>query len=97
MNSKTDLLEYQVTDAIKRILALVGIDDEPTYTRSMIINQQETITNLVSAAEYLSSDYITRKILETLGDIDSVEDVLAQKVNEDVSRFNGAEETENEV
>lgn len=97
LNSKTDLLEYQVTDAIKRILALVGIDDDPTYTRSMIVNQQETITNLVSAAEYLSSDYITRKILETLGDIDSVEDVLAQKVNEDVSRFSGTDETENEV
>ena len=97
LNSKTDLLEYQVTDAIKRILALVGIDDEPTYTRSMIINQQETITNLVSAAEYLSSDYITRKILETLGDTDSIENVLAEKVNEDVSRFSGTGETENEV
>ena len=30
LNQKTDKFEYQVTDFIQRILALAGIEDEPT-------------------------------------------------------------------
>lgn len=90
LNSKTDLLEYQVTEFVDGILAIAGIDDEPTYTRSMIINQGETIQNLVSAAQYLSDDYVTKKILETLGDIDSVEEVVNQRIEDNYSRFSDA-------
>lgn len=96
LNAKTDLFEYQVTEFIRGILELVGIDDMPSYTRSMIVNQQETIQNLVTSAEYLSADYVTRKVLETLGDIDKVDEVLNQRLLEDVSRFSSTppEETE---
>lgn len=87
LNAKTDLFEYQVTEFIEGILALVGIDDKPTYTRSMIVNQQEAIQNVLTSAEYLSDDYVTRKILETLGDIDKVDEVLEQRLVDDVSRF----------
>lgn len=90
LNSKTDLLEYQVTEFVDGILAIAGIDDEPTYTRSMIINQSETIQNLVSAAQYLSDNYVTKKILETLGDIDSVEEVVNQRIEDNYSRFSDA-------
>lgn len=94
LNSVTDLFEYQVTDFILGILALVGIDDAPTYTRSVMINQQETIDNLVSAAEYLSDEYLTTKVLEVLGDADKVDEVLAQIVRRDAGRFEEADETE---
>lgn len=87
LNAKTDMFEYQVTEFIRGILELIGIDDMPSYTRSMIVNQQETIQNLLTAAEYLSADYITGKVLETLGDIDKVDEVLNQRLLEDVSRF----------
>ena len=87
LNSRADLFEHEITQFIDGILELAGIDDEPTYTRSMIINQQETIQNLVSAGEYLSDDYITQKILEVLGDIDKVEEVLREKEASDVNRF----------
>ena len=87
LNSKTDLFEYQVTEFIDGILKLAGIEDEPTYTRSMIINQQETIQNLVAASEYLSEDYITSKVLEVLGDVDKLEEVRADKLRGDVNRF----------
>ena len=96
LNSRADLFEYEVTDFIEGILKLAGIEDEPTYTRSMIINQQELIQNLVSAGEYLSDDYITQKILEVLGDMDKVEDVLHEKAAADVSRFrDGDSESDN--
>jgi len=96
LNAKTDMFEYQVTEFIRGILDLIGIDDMPSYTRSMIINQQETIQNLLTAAEYLSADYVTSKVLETLGDIDKVDEVLNQRLLEDMSRFSStpSEETE---
>lgn len=87
LNSKTDLFEYQVTEFIDGILKLAGIEDEPTYTRSMIINQQETITNLVSAAEYLSEDYITQKVLEVLGDVDKFEEVRDALTTAEARRY----------
>lgn len=96
LNSKTDLFEYQVTEFIEGILKLVGIDDTPTYTRSLIVNQQEAIQNVLSAAEYLDSNYITRKILDILGDQDKADDVIARKIAEDMGRFsddNDSDET----
>ena len=87
LNAKTDLFEYQVTEFIDGILAIVGIEDEPTYTRSLIVNQQEMIQNLVTSAEYLSADYITRKVLEILGDIDKVDEVMEQKLVDETSRY----------
>jgi len=94
LNSVTDLFEYQVTDFILGILALVGIDDAPTYTRSVMINQQETIDNLVSAADYLSDEYLTTKVLEVLGDADKIDEVLAQRIRRDMERFAETEEPE---
>ena len=92
LNAKADLFEYQVTEFIDQLLSLLGIDDEPTYTRSMIVNQQETIQNVLSAASYLSEEYVAKKILEVLGDGDKAEDVLAQRVDEDMGRLTEAED-----
>ena len=97
LNAKTDLFEYQVTEFINGILAIVGIEDEPTYTRSLIVNQQEMIQNIVTSAEYLSADYITRKILEILGDTDKADEVVEQRLVEETSRYrNEPEEEETE-
>ena len=87
LNQKTDLLETQITDFIETLLNLLGIDDKPTYTRSMIVNQSELLQNLMSAAGYLSEEYCTKKVLEILGDIDKYEDVMAQKIDEDMGRL----------
>lgn len=95
LNAKTDLFEYQVTEFIDGILDIVGIEDEPTYTRSLIVNQQEMIQNLVTSAEYLSADYITRKVLEILGDIDKVDEVMEQKLVDETSRYRNEPEEEN--
>ena len=83
-----------MTEFINGILAIVGIEDEPTYTRSLIVNQQEMIQNLVASAEYLSSDYITRKVLEILGDIDKADEVMEQKLVDETSRYRNEPEEE---
>ena len=97
LNSKTDLFELQVTEFINGILALAGIDDAPSYTRSMIVNKGEEVQNLLLAAKHLSEDYVTRKLLEILGDIDKVDEVMEQKLVDETSRYrNEPEEDETE-
>lgn len=96
LNSITDLFEGEVTDFILSLLDLLGIDDTPTYTRSLIVNQQEMIQNILASAEYLSDDYITQKILEILGDADKAQEVVEQRLRGEVERFSNETETEDE-
>lgn len=95
INTKADLLEMQVVKFVRGVLAVLGIDDKPTFTRSVIVNQQELIQNIVSAGSDLPQKYKTRKILEILGDIDKADEVLAQLTAEDANRFE-TEPNENE-
>ena len=87
INQKTDQFEYQVTEFINGILALAGIDDEPTYTRSQMSNQSETLEMVLQAAEYLDDEYVTTKILTLLGDADKVQEVLKRKDVEAADRY----------
>ena len=90
-------MEFNITEFIHGVLAVLGIDDEPTYTRSYIVNQQEMIQTIVSAGADLPQEYKTRKILEVLGDIDRADEVLAQLTAEDANRFETEpNETEND-
>lgn len=87
INQKTDQFEYQVTEFIQGIFALAGIDDEPTYTRSQMSNQSETLEMVLQAAEYLDDEYVTTKILTLLGDADKAQEVLKRKDAEAADRY----------
>ena len=87
INQKTDQFEYQVTEFINGILALAGIEDEPTYTRSQMSNQSETLEMVLQSAEYLDEEYITTKILTLLGDADKAQEVLKRKDAEAADRY----------
>ena len=92
INQKTDQFEYQVTEFINGILALAGIDDEPTYTRSQMSNQSELLEMVLQAAEYLDDDYVTTKILTLLGDAGKAKEVLKRKDAEAADRYKQMEE-----
>lgn len=87
LNAKTDEYEYCVIDFIKGILAVAGIDDDPTFTRSMIVNVQEEVQNVLQAANYLDAEYVTTKILTIMGDGDKAEEVLKAMQREEVERY----------
>ena len=87
INQKTDQFEYQVTEFINGILALAGIDDEPTYTRSQMSNQSEMLEMVLQAAEYLDDEYVTTKILTLLGDADKATEVIKRKDAEAADRY----------
>ena len=77
LNEKLDLFETQITEFISRILEVAGItDDEPTYSRSMLINKNEEIGAVLNSANFLEPEYITEKILTLMGDKDRVDEVL---------------------
>lgn len=92
LTAKCDDFEYQILDFINGILEVADIDDEASFTRSMIVNQEELISTILQSAQYLSEDYVTEKILTILGDADRVEDTLADRDEDQFSRFNAQEE-----
>lgn len=93
LNQKTSQFEYRVTDFLRGILSLAGIDDDPTYRRDTIVNQTEELSNILQAAEYLDADTVTRQVCGVLGLIDDADTIIANRKEEEVSRYE-AEETE---
>ena len=94
INQKTDQFECQVTAFIDGILALAGIEDKPTYTRSQMSNQSELLEMVLQCAEYLDDEYITTKILTLLGDADKAQEVLRRKDAEAAERYSSVEDEE---
>ena len=86
-SKKVDRNEYCVLKFVGGILALAGIEDNVTFTRSMIVNDNETITVLLQCAEYLPQDYVTTKIVTLLGDGDQTEEILKQKDEENQEKM----------
>lgn len=77
MNNKADQFEYCVIKFVRAILALAGIQDKPTFTRSKVVNASEEIQTVVTAANHLDKGYVTTKILNILGDGDKAEEMVA--------------------
>ncbi len=95
LNEKCDDYEYCVRKFIKGILAILGIEDTVTFTRSKVSNKSEEINSILACAEYLPQEYVVEKLLTILGDIDLVDEVLSQLADENMSRMSyGEEETE---
>ena len=97
LNSKTDQYEYCVRDFLDHILALAGIEDEPTFTRSIIVNNQEEMQLVLQGAQFLTQDYVVSKILHLMGDGDKTEDILKQLTSDELGRFTEGSETEEET
>lgn len=96
-NSKADQFEYCVIDFLQGILEIAGIDDTPSFTRSVIVNTQEEISSLTMAAQFLSEEYVTKKLLMLLGDGDKADEILQQMDANAQERMGGYEEViENE-
>lgn len=93
LNNKADQFEACVHDFLQGILSVAGIEDEASFTRSLIVNAQEEIQTVIQAAMFLSEDYVTRKILTLLGDGDMYEDVAEEKGISDYNRLTRGKET----
>lgn len=85
INSKTDRYEYCVIEFIKGILEVAGIDDTPTFKRSMLINETEVTNMVLAAANYLDD----RTILEHLPflSIDEIKTIMERRAEEEMGRY----------
>lgn len=90
---KCDGYEYCVTECIKGLLDLAGIDDAPTYHRRKTTNQPEVTQMVLSAAQYLDDETILKKL--PFLNIDEIEDIMIRKDKEEAARFMTVED-ENE-
>ena len=89
LNQKLDTYEAEMTDFIIRLLTVAGVEDEPTYTRSIIVNRTEEINTITNSALYLDDEYVTEKIMTLLGDKDKVEEIINKRAAEDIQRMTG--------
>ena len=88
LNNKVDGFEHCVDQFIDGLLAVAGKDVKYTLERSRNINEQETVQTIIMAAEHLSEEYVTRKILTAFGDGDLADDMLKEMDAEDMQKVN---------
>ena len=86
LDMKVNDFEYCVRQFINGILDLAGVEDNPTFTRSVIINQGEEIQYILQAASALDDEYVTKKILTILGDGDQAEEIIKRKNADEITR-----------
>lgn len=91
INSKADSYEYQVIQFINGILEIAGIDDEPSFTRSKLVNVNESVGTVLQASEVLDDEYVTEKVLNLLGDGDMVDEIL-ERMEADELEMGGIDE-----
>lgn len=83
LDSKCNEFEYCIQDFLKSLMSLVGIEGEnPTFTRSRLVNVSEEVETILQSAEHLPQEYVTRKLLDLLGDGDMADDII-KKMNAD--------------
>lgn len=91
LNAKADMYEYQIIKFIKGILEVAGIDDDPSFTRSKLVNVNESVGTVLQASEVLDDEYVTEKILNLLGDGDMVDEIL-ERMEADELEMGGIDE-----
>ena len=90
MDDKCGDFEYLLIDAIQGVLALAGIDDEPSFRWNRIANQTEE-TNMIMTASAILGDELTLKKLPFLTP-EEVEDRLRDMGDTAMNRFTNPQE-----
>ena len=87
LNNKADDFEVQVTTCILGLLAVAGVEDIPSYSRSKIVNQMEETQMVMLAAAHLDEETLLSKLPWLTPD--DVAAVLDRREAEDFARFHG--------
>ena len=84
MDNKVDQFEYCVIDFLQALFKIVGIEDEPSFTRSKVTNQLEQTQMVLLAANYLDDETILNKLPWLTQE--EVAEILKRKAAEDIVR-----------
>jgi hypothetical protein len=91
LDLKVDKIEREVTRFVNGILAIAGIDDEPSYQRNRLINEIEETQKIIMQAQYFDPEYIRQKLLAINGDIDMLDEINKRMDAEDADKLREAE------
>lgn len=89
MDNKVDQFEYCVNDFLHQLFLLVGIEDEPSFVRSKVVNQLEQTQMVLLAAAYLDDEAILSNLPWLTQE--QVTEILQRKSAEEIGRFAAAE------
>ena len=96
MDNKVDQFEYCVIDFLQALFKIVGIEDEPSFTRSKVTNQLEQTQMVLLAANYLDDETILNKLPWLTQE--EVAEILKRKAAENIERsFDPPEMVNNET
>ena len=84
MDNKVDQFEYCVIDFLQALFKIVGIEDEPSFTRSKVTNQLEQTQMVLLAANYLDDETILNKLPWLTQE--EVAEILKRKAAEEIDR-----------
>ena len=85
LNNKADDFEVQVTTCILGLLAVAGVVDIPSYSRSKIVNQLEETQMVMLAAAHLDEETLLKKLPWLTPD--DVQAIMERRDTEDFNRF----------
>lgn len=94
MDNKVDQFEYCVIDFLQALFKIVGIEDEPSFTRSKVTNQLEQTQMVLLAANYLDDETILNKLPWLTQE--EVAEILKRKAAEEIDRSFEAPEMVND-
>lgn len=84
MDNKVDQFEYCVIDFLQSLFKIVGIEDEPSFVRSKVVNQLEQTQMVLMAAQYLDDETILSKLPWLTQE--EVAEILKRKAAEEIDR-----------
>lgn len=90
MDENADDFEYQVIDAIQKLLALQGVDADkatPQFKRNRISNQLEQVQMVMMEAQYLDDETILKKLPNVSSE--EVDEIMKKKDAENLDRLGG--------
>ena len=85
MDEEADDFEKQVSNFILQLLALIGVEDYPSFKRNRVSNETERTAMILSASEYLDDETILSKL--PFITIDEVKTIMEKKDIENRDRF----------
>ena len=87
LDEKADDWEYNVIEFIQGLLAVLDIEDDPSFTRSKIVNQSEEVDKVLAAAQYLDDEFIIKRLCSIFGCPDEAEGIIKRRDAEETRRF----------
>lgn len=94
MDENADDFEYNVTEFVRQLLKLIGIDDYPLFKRNRISNEMEQTQMVLSAATYLDDETVLKKL--PFVTVDEIPKILENTQAERDSIFSGQQNEEDD-